>query len=330
LKITEEQKTKLLNSHNKNIFLSNHTRNRQFAERMENFHKGFSVLRARKARGQSILDKTKYDLDSSHIQGKIEGLEQFPTNSFQDYYREFLKRRHQLVLLDSKRKEFSNLSERGSTRDLLDTSSRQLPVRRLKNSFSQPVLVYRGSENFENKSLLKPQLKISDLKNKISVLKNDGSDLIGGKDLFSERNPKFQPEKVTKVRAKSKSSLKSSVDNLSKNKLEDSNFIDQRTSLSLQKRKNYLPTIRGFLEKHRVKQSDLEKIMTKDISKKEKCDLLKVHIGKIEEKAKLYKRKLKHSRLNEDLESEKNTIDQYYVDSIKSKLALLNQMHTGL
>jgi hypothetical protein len=90
---------------------------------------------------------------------------------------------------------------------------------------------------------------------------------------------------------------------------------------------NYLPELKKFLTEKK-KKSHIESLMESDVPGSEKYYLLKAQIEKLDGNSKFTEKKLKYGKDRNQMELDKNQLDQYNINSLKAKIAILNGLHS--
>lgn len=90
---------------------------------------------------------------------------------------------------------------------------------------------------------------------------------------------------------------------------------------------NYLPELKKFLT-DKKKKSKLESLMDSDVPDAEKYYLLKAQIEKCDDNTKFIENKLKYGKDRNQMEIDKSALDEYNINSLRAKIAILNGIHS--
>jgi hypothetical protein len=90
---------------------------------------------------------------------------------------------------------------------------------------------------------------------------------------------------------------------------------------------NYLPELRKYLT-DKKKKNNIDSLMSSDVPDGEKYYLLRAQIDKLDDNSKYTEKKLKYGKDRNQMELDKNQLDEYNISSLKAKIAILNGLHS--
>jgi hypothetical protein len=99
-------------------------------------------------------------------------------------------------------------------------------------------------------------------------------------------------------------------------------IVDRKASTS-PPRINYLPHLRDMLNE-RGKKTHIDDLLEKSMPDTDKYHLVKANIEKFENQAKIIENKVKHGKDKTQIEADKKNLDEFYLSSLKAKIAILN------
>ncbi len=99
--------------------------------------------------------------------------------------------------------------------------------------------------------------------------------------------------------------------------------IDRKSSTS-PPRINYLPHLRDMNKEKGLRKSQMDDLLEKSIPDLDKYNLVRANIEKLEKNAKLVENKVKYAKDKNQKEADKQNLDEFYLSSLKAKIAILN------